>query len=117
MTTSKFNSDLAGILHSQKALSGWDNENRLHLGKAETNMPEMTNAELVHLRIRMIAMENLIITLLAGGTDRQLEVVCEMAEYILPREGSTQHPLTIKAADQMNDMVSRAEHFRTVLSS
>ena len=117
MTTSKFNNEHAGILQSQKALSGLDNENRLHLGEAETNMPEMTNAEMLHLRIRMIAMENLIITLLAGGSNQQLEMVKEMATYILPRNGSTQHSLTIKAADQMNNMVSRAEHYRLVQST
>lgn len=114
MTTSKSNEKEATSLQHQKALSEWDNENRVHLDEAQTNMPEMTNAEMVHLRIRMIAMENLIITLLAGGSDHQLAAVREMAAYILPREGSTQHPLTIKAADQMNDMVSRAEHFRAV---
>lgn len=69
MITSKFNNDQTGILPSQKTLSGWDNENRLHLGEAETNMPEMTNAELVHLRIRKYVMKNLFITLLAGGSD------------------------------------------------
>jgi hypothetical protein len=30
----------------------------------------------------------------------------------LPRPGITQHPLTIHAAGQMNDLVDRAGHFR-----
>jgi hypothetical protein len=100
-----------------RALSGWDNEGSVQLDEEQAGIHVMTNAELVHLRIRVIALENLIITLLAEGSDRQLEIVREMATYIRPRAGFTQHPLTIKAADQMNDMVNRAEHFRTVQSS
>jgi hypothetical protein len=37
-----------------------------------------------------------------------------MADYISPRPGFTQHPLTIQAADHINDLVDRAGHFRTV---
>lgn len=117
MTISSANTDEAAFLQCQKALSRWDNEGGAHPDEAQADIPEMTNAELVHLRIRVIALENLIITLLAEGSDRQLDVAREMATYISPRAGFTQHPLTIKAADQMNDMVNRAEHIRTVPSS
>lgn len=74
----------------------------------------MTNAELVQLRIRVIALENLMIAVLAQSSDRQLQVAREMAVYIAPRPGFTQHPLTIQAADHMTDLVDRALHFRTV---
>lgn len=104
------------FLQRQKALSRWDNEGGACPDEAKAGVPEMTNTELVHLRIRVIALENLIITLLAEGSDQQLEVAREMAAYISPREGFTQHPLTIKAAEQMKDMVNRAEHFRTAQS-
>jgi hypothetical protein len=57
----------------------------------------MTNAELVALRIRVIALENLLISLLSTSSDHQLEVAREMAWYISPRPGFTQHPLTIRA--------------------
>lgn len=117
MTISSTNTDEAAFLQCQKALSRWDNEGGAQPDEAQTDIPEMTNAELVHLRIRVIALENLLITLLAEGSDRQLDVAREMASYISPRAGFTQHPLTIKAADQMNDMINRAEHFRTVPSS
>jgi hypothetical protein len=80
------------------------------------NAPELTNEELAHLRMRVIALENLLITLLAAGTDRQLEVAREMATYISPREGSVPHPLTTRAARHITDMVDRALHFRTVRS-
>ena len=74
----------------------------------------MTNAELAQLRIRVIALENLVIAVLAKGSDRQFQVAREMAEYISPRPGFTQHPLTIRAADHMTDLVDRAVHFQTV---
>jgi len=34
----------------------------------------MTNAKLMHLRIRVIALENMMITLLTEGSERQLEI-------------------------------------------
>lgn len=103
------------------ALSRWDNEGGAvsdsaqptsALGKEEGDVPELTNAELVQLRIRVIALENVMITLLAGASDRQLDLVREMAATISPRPGFTQHPLTIHAATQMNHLVDRAGHFR-----
>ena len=41
---------------------------------AATEIPELSNAELVHLCIRAIALENLVIVLLAQGSDQQLAV-------------------------------------------
>ena len=98
------------------ALSRWDNEGGA-LASADgkqADVPEMANAELVQLRIRVIALENLMIAVLAQSSDRQLQVAREMADYIAPRPGFTQHPLTIQAADHMTDLVDRALHFRTV---
>jgi hypothetical protein len=105
----------------QMALSRWDNEGGagprraqrgLISGEAQSEVPELTNAELVQLRIRVIALENLVITLLAEASDRQLDLVREMAAYISPRPGFTHHPLTIHAAAHMIDLVERAAHFR-----
>jgi hypothetical protein len=117
MVNSSVNKAEAALLQRQKALSRWDNEGGASSDQAPADVPELTNAELVHLRIRVIALENLIITLLAEGSDRQLEVAREMATYISPRAGFTQHPLTIQAANHMTNMVDRAVHFRTVQSS
>src|SRR6185437_4960697 len=75
-------------------------------------IPDLTNAELVTLRIRVIALENLMISLLATASDQQLKLAREMAGYISPRPGFTQHPLTIHAAAHMDDLVKRALHFR-----
>jgi hypothetical protein len=110
----------------QMALSRWDNEGGagprrpqrgLISGEAQSEVPELTNAELVQLRIRVIALENLVITLLAEASDRQLDLVREMAAYISPRPGFTHHPLTIHAAAHMIDLVERAGHFRVVRHS
>ena len=74
----------------------------------------MTNSDLVQLRVRVIALENLVISLLAQSPDRHLDPVREMAAYISPRPGFTAHPLTIRAAAAMIHLVERAAHFREV---
>lgn len=80
--------------------------------EVQSEVPQLTNAELVQLRIRVIALENLVITLLAGASDQQLDLAREMAAYISPRPGVTHHPLTIHAAAQMIDLIARTGHFR-----
>jgi hypothetical protein len=105
----------------QRALSRWDNEggagpdgpaSQSPLETARIAIPDLTNAELVTLRIRVIALENLMISLLATASDDQLRLAREMAGYISPRPGFTLHPLTIHAAAHMVDLVERANHFR-----
>ena len=81
------------------------------------DIPELTNAELVQLRIRVIALENLVIMLLAHASDRQLDLAREMSTYISPRSGSTHHLLTVNAAAHMIDLVERAGRFRAGTSS
>ena len=66
----------------------------------------------MQLRIRVIALENLVITLLAEASTRQLDLAREMAAYIAPRPGFTAHPLTVHAAAHMIDIVERASRFR-----
>jgi len=75
-------------------------------------MPDSTAVELAQLRIRVIALENLVIALLAELSDRQLGLAREMAAYISPRPGFTRHRSTSHAAAQMIHMVERADHFR-----
>lgn len=55
-------------------------------------VPQLTDAELVHLRVRVIALENMLISLLAQVPDQQLAFARELAAYIFPRPGCTQHP-------------------------
>ena len=114
---------LASSQQRQLALSRWDNEGGAGprgpqegqiSAEAQSEVPELTNAELVQLRVRVIALENLVISLLAEAPDRQLDLAREMAAFISPRPGFTHHPLTIHAAAQMIDLVDRAGHFRAV---
>lgn len=105
----------------QMALSRWDTEGGAGPAGPQGASPsadlpasiaELTNGELMQLRVRVIALENLVIALLAEASERQLEVAREMAAYISPRPGSTHHPLTVQAAAQMIDFIERAGHFR-----
>ena len=105
----------------QAAISRWDNEGGAGLdgsqeqsgfGEARVSPPRLSDAELVHLRVRVIALENLLIALLGDASDRQLGLVREMAAYIFPRSGFTHHPLTIQAAHQMLELIDRAGHFQ-----
>jgi hypothetical protein len=67
--------------------------------------------ELAQLRIRVIALENLVITLLAEVSDQQRDLARRMALYISPRPGFTRHRPTTHAAAQMRHLVERADHF------
>ena len=106
----------------QRALQRWDNEGgagpgrlpaREGLDTALASAPPLSNAELVQLQIRVIAVENLLIALLAQADDAQLDLIRDMAAYISPRPGFTPHPLTIGAAGEMISMVERSSHFRS----
>ena len=81
----------------------------------QTMFPPITNAELVQLRVRVIALENLVITLPARASDRRLFLAREMAGYISPRSGATHHPLTLRAAAQMVNLVERADHCQATI--
>jgi hypothetical protein len=98
----------------QSALSRWENEGGLVLGDEQSEVPELSNAELVHLRVRVIALENIVIALLAESSGRQLDHVREIAACILPRPGFTEHPLTVHAAHHMIQLVERAGHYRAL---
>jgi len=111
-----------GAALPQRALSRWENEGGFVAdsargaaghGEEPSRIPELKDAELVQLRIRVIALESLVTVLLAEATDRQLDRVREMAAFISPRPGFTPHSLTIRAATQMLHLVERAGHFRT----
>jgi hypothetical protein len=105
----------------QGALSSWENEGGApaqapqagaKTAEPAVQIPLLTNAELVQLRVRVIALENVIIALLSKGSDEQLRLVGELATYISPRPGYTPHPLTIRASNEMLHLVDRATHFR-----
>lgn len=83
-----------------------------HSETASTVAGEIGDAEEGNLRVRLIALENLVVALLAGASETQHESIREMARYILPREGTTHHRLTIEAARNMVALVERADQFK-----
>ena len=62
--------------------------------------------------MRVIAFENLMIAILAEGSDQQRQLALDMGGDIAPRAGATQRPLTVKGSHHMMDLVDRADHFR-----
>jgi len=99
----------------EAALSRWENEGGASAQREpalQAQVPQSINTELEHLRMRLIAMENLMLAMLAQAPDRQLELSCEMAAFISPRPGFTRHPRTVGAAAQMTHLLLRARHFQ-----
>jgi hypothetical protein len=82
------------------------------LGSESEVTPPLSDAELVQLRVRVIALENIVIALLAQVPEPQLALVREMATHISPRQGFTPHPVTIHAAAEIDSLVRRAHAFR-----
>ena len=116
----------ASLRQWQMALSRWDNEGgagpaepkeEATSSEVQSAIPQLTNAELVQLRVRVIALENLVIALLVEASEQEIGLAREMAAYVSPRPGSTHHPLTIQAAAQMIDLVERASVFQSTRPS
>lgn len=98
----------------RKSLSRWDNEGGHLLGTGTDGsedlgegVPPLTNAELVQLQIRVIALENLVVALLADASDEQRARVRDIAASIFPRPG-VEHRLTVQASGQMGHLAQRA---------
>ena len=106
----------SNALLRQKALSRWETEGGAgpdgpQTSSMQADIPHERDRRSVVNRVRGV-LENLIISLLAEASDRQLGLVREMASYISPTQGFTHHPLTIHAAVHMNNLVDRARHFQ-----
>jgi hypothetical protein len=107
--------------HSHTELSRWDNDggagftDQLESLKLEDESAAFslhTEIDFVHLRVRVIALESLLIALLNKSSDQQISAAREMADYISPRPGFTQHRLTIRAAGHIIDLLRRSENIR-----
>ncbi|HEX5390781.1 MAG TPA: hypothetical protein VFW67_13540 [Burkholderiaceae bacterium] len=72
--------------------------------------PLVTWVEWDHLRYRVVALENLLVALLAEGSMGRLDRLREMSRYVAPRRGCTDHPVTLLAAAQIVHLVERARH-------
>jgi hypothetical protein len=115
------------LLQRQLALARWSNEGGAGVGGPQIDSsllderipiaPAMTDTELLALHSRIVALENLVTSLLATASDYQLQLVRDMAAYIAPRPGFTRHPLTIHAAAHMIHLVERAALFRNGATS
>ena len=120
----EINKDSCGSSQQRSgALSRWDNEGgagpsgpqqSLTLNGKESDVSPLTDVEIVQLRVRVIALENLVIALLAHSSDYVQLTAREMADYILPKPGATQHRLTTHAATHMIDLLERSNHFRNI---
>ena len=72
------------------------------------DIPEPDHAELVQMRIRLITLENIVIGLLSGASDEQIDQIRKRADMIEPRPEASRHPLTELAAGDMRKFLERA---------
>ena len=103
------------------ALSRWDNEGgagprrQVESGAIPADpsldVPPLSNAELVQLQIRVIALESVVMALLSEASGPQIERARERAIHIAPRPGRTRHRLTIHAAARIVGLIEDAAHF------
>src|SRR3546814_17475659 len=101
-----------------RAIGRWENHGGssagLHQQQMQTVAGEIGDAEASNLRARLIALENLVVALLAGAPDGQSVLVREMAAYISPRPGATPHRLTVEAARNIPAPLERAAHYKSL---
>lgn len=107
--------------HHRLAIAQWDTEGgagpcgpqeSTAVGTARSAIPDLANTELVQLRVRVIALENLLVALLSGASVSQLKAASDMAELILPRPAAHPHPLTIRAAAHMQHLLANSAHLK-----
>lgn len=100
------------------AIGRWENEGGdtagLHPHGRGSVVGEIGDVEDGNLRVRLIALENIVVALLAGAPDGQFTLVREMADYISPRPGMTPHRLTIEAARNMIALAERAARYKAL---
>jgi hypothetical protein len=99
------------------ALARWDWEGGVAAAGAEATAAEpstqpctldFAGTEMAQLRMRVVALENLVLALLMHGSVDQRAAADAMAQYIRPRPGFTAHPLTLRAAARMVQLLQRA---------
>ena len=77
-------------------------------GDGSWDIPEPDHAELVQMRIRLITLENIVLGLLSGASDEQIDQIRKRADMIEPRPEASRHPLTELAAGDMRKFLERA---------
>lgn len=97
---------------SRAHLSRWENEGGAVPGLVAMPCETGSSVEAAQLRMRVIALENLVIALFADPSAHQRCTAAGMGEFISPRAGCTPHPLTLRAAEAMRSLLERADRFR-----
>lgn len=90
----------------------WVDASLARLSSDAAGPSRAVDVEAAQLRMRVIALENLVIALLADATDHQRTIAFEMGDFISPRPGHTPHPLTLRAAGAMRSLLERSDRFR-----
>lgn len=118
MSKQDTDSDPARTRAHDGAIGRWENEGGADAALDHDQQPKVVgkigDVEAANLRVRLIALENVIVALLAKAPDGQSALVREMASYISPRPGMTPHRLTVEAARNMGELVDRAQHYKNV---
>ena len=109
----KFDSARARAL--ERAVKSWENEGGARGDRDShtyhaTIIGEAGDDEALNIRIRLIALENIVVALLASGTQDAPDLAREMAQHMSSRLEATPHRLTIAVASNMMAIVERAEH-------
>lgn len=89
-----------------ETLDDWSNQDQA------TVAGKIGDAESGNIKVRLIALESLVVALLASAPASQSQLVSEMAKFISPRPGNVPHRLTIEASRNMLALVERAAHYR-----
>lgn len=106
----------------QRALARWENDGgatpcgpqaieALPADGDATDDARDPQVELVAQRIRLIALENLVIALLAAGNAGQRRLAQGMAENT-PLPGMPSHPLAMHVAAHIGDLIEHAAQMR-----
>ena len=101
----------------ERAIGRWEDEGGAVRGWSHprpdpTVVGEIGDAEAVNIRVRLIALENVAVALLAAAPESCTALIREMADFISPRPGAAPHRLTVEAARNMNALADRADHYR-----
>jgi hypothetical protein len=114
--------EVLAVKQRRRALARWENDGgttpcgrqaieALPAGEDAADDASDPQVELVAQSIRLIALENLVIALLAAGNTWQHRLAKGMAEHI-PLPGMPSHPLAMYVAAHMGDLIGHAVQMR-----
>lgn len=118
--------ELSRAMLSQSALLRWDGEGGAGPDGPQTELaeahdwqraPQNEATELAALQVRIVALESLVVALLAGGSDRQIEQARLMVQSIVPRQACAGNVPAMHAAIQCAGLVDRGGHLHDAAPS